>query len=187
MISYYIPNWLDWLAGIGSTVGIPALLFSVWTLFRKNKETQQQIQSLSTLAEEAQDQSKYLASIVEALTINKQKILIEDRPRLSTGSGSHVAGSFTKRFINQAGTAKTIEIIESSENISFKGFKFFNKGRGESIEINGIFVNEPITGDKYKLIFQLVSEMDITYYQKFRCDGKWKGHMSPPSLEKPTI
>lgn len=183
-----IPDWLQVLGVCGSAVGIPALLFTVWQLVRKDRNKQQQLGALFTLAEESREQTEYLGSLVEILSVNMDKTIIEDRPRLSLGKHIHGQGAFSKELINQSGSAKLIEIIDHSENISVKPYVFHNVAKGDKIKFSGIFKDEPVSPeDKFRIIFKMKSEMDKEYYQRLRIDGEWKGHITPPNEEMPNL
>jgi len=67
----------DWIQAVATTLGVPAALFAIWKLIKENKEQQNQINSLTSLAK---SQATMIDKISEQITLEKQQHLRSIRP-----------------------------------------------------------------------------------------------------------
>jgi len=63
------PTITDWIQAIGVLLGIPVGVWSIISLFRKDKEKEKQLESLSSIATSQNEAVKMLSEQVEQLTI----------------------------------------------------------------------------------------------------------------------
>lgn len=160
-----VPYGLLWLAALGSSFGIPALLFTVVQLWRKNKESETQIAMLSNLANDSLAQTSALKEMVEA-------VVLQEQPRLKDVGGNMPTDKpeFDQDFRNYGAHAKSIHLISHSNNFTTSWVKHLDLPHLFSFTLRGSFFEKTApeeAGRSFWVVFRIESVAGRTYYQAF--------------------
>ncbi|RZJ42427.1 MAG: hypothetical protein EOO19_13620 [Chryseobacterium sp.] len=158
------PTITDWISAVGTLLGIPAILFGVFKLFRKDKDLERQINSLESLANSQNEVVKKMTDEIQELSrqTSEFKFQTEHMKEANDIANKHLQIISEQFLQNKTTTEKQVELQRLERLSKIKPHFTFSGEMSSPENFQVSLINKGYTAKNIELI-QIDNELAKFY------------------------